>query len=215
MAEKIWYEDIGNFITQDNYHVILPSGTMTFVEKMNAIVRLFIYIGLLLALIKSEINYLFMGVVAAVVSIVIVEFDKKQKTQVDTFLQEKNLAIVNDKVCTKSTVENPFMNPSIADIAYNPDRPPACDLNEPEVQKQVEENFNKRLFKDVGDLYATMSSQREFYTVPATTIPNDQTNFAEWLYGIPPTCKEGNGLQCAQNINVNFPHMRAGASATL
>ena len=31
------------------------------------------------------------------------------------------------------------------------------------------------------------------------SIPNDQGNFAKWLYGTMPTCKEGNGLQCAAN----------------
>ena len=34
---------------------------------------------------------------------------------------------------------------------------------------------------------------------PGKSIPNDQGNFAKWLYGTMPTCKEGNGLQCAAN----------------
>jgi hypothetical protein len=35
--------------------------------------------------------------------------------------------------------------------------------------------------------------------MPSTTIPNDQTAFAKWLYLSPPTCKEGNGAQCVAN----------------
>ena len=32
-----------------------------------------------------------------------------------------------------------------------------------------------------------------------TTIPNEQTKFADWLYNTPDTCKEGNGAQCVAN----------------
>ena len=35
-----------------------------------------------------------------------------------------------------------------------------------------------------------MNSQRQFYTMPNTTIPNAQDDFAKWLYANPKTCKE-------------------------
>ena len=35
--------------------------------------------------------------------------------------------------------------------------------------------------------------------MPNTEAMNKQTEFAKWCYGTPPTCKEGNGLQCAAN----------------
>ena len=211
-SEQIWYEDLGGFITADNYYVILPASYMSFDEKINALLRLFIYIGLVLTLVLANIKYMFFGIIAAVVSVVIVEFDKNRKKKVEQFLAAKDLAVVNDTLCVRSTIENPFMNPSIADITYNPNRPPACDISDKQVQDTIENNFNKRLFKDVGDLYAKMSSQREFYTVPSTTIPNDQMQFAEWLYGSSMTCKEGNGLMCAFNTEVNNPHLRAGST---
>lgn len=213
MTEKIWYDDIGGFITAENYFIILPATDMTFEEKINALLRFFVYFGLLLSLLKANLKYMFFGIIAAVVSVFIVEFDKKQKQKVDQFLVKNNLDVVGDTVCARSTVDNPFMNPTISDITYNPDRPPACNTSDPQVQLQIESNFNKRLFKDVGDLYGKMSSQREFYTVPSTTIPNNQTEFAEWLYGTGSTCKEGNGMQCSKNIDVNYTHLRAGASA--
>ena len=34
-----------------------------------------------------------------------------------------------------------------------------------------------------------------FYTVPIRTVPNDQTEFANWLYKTGPTCKE-NSQNC-------------------
>jgi hypothetical protein len=35
-----------------------------------------------------------------------------------------------------------------------------------------------------------MSSQRNYFTMPWTTIPNKQDEFARWLYLSPKTCKE-------------------------
>jgi hypothetical protein len=201
MTEKIWYEDIQGFITQDNYFTILPMANMTFEEKANALVRFFIYLGLILALIKASYKYLFFGIIAMLVSVLLIEFDKSQRTRAEQFLAKQDLTVVNNTLCTKSTVDNPFMNPTMTDLAYNPQRPSACDVTNDLVQEQMNTNFNARLFKDVGDLYGKMSSQREFYTMPSTTIPNDQTGFAEWLYGSGSTCKEGNGEQCFANMN--------------
>ena len=61
-------------------------------------------------------------------------------------------------------------------------------------------NGNDSLFRDVNDLFGKNNSQRQFYTVPGNSIPNDQDTFAKWLYATPKTCKEGNGLQCAANM---------------
>ena len=41
---------------------------------------------------------------------------------------------------------------------------------------------------------------KEIYTLPVSGIINDQTSFAEWCYGRPLSCKEGNGIQCQSNI---------------
>ena len=36
--------------------------------------------------------------------------------------------------------------------------------------------------------------------MPNTMPSNEQGVFGEWCYGSPATCKEGNGLQCANNL---------------
>ena len=56
-----------------------------------------------------------------------------------------------------------------------------------------------RLFQDLGDSIAFKQSMRNFYSMPSTTIPNDQEKFANLLYGNMPSCKEGIILQCTKN----------------
>lgn len=201
-TDKIWYEDLGKFITSKNYFEILPSATMSLEAKINAILRLSIYISVLLSLIKIDYTYLFIGIIAIILSIVIYTFEMRQKVKTEKFMDKNKIDVVDNKVCLRSTVDNPFMNPNLSEYGSNYDKCNigACDINNEKIAESVDKNFNAKLFRDVSDLYGKMSSQRQFYTVPVTTIPNDQTAFAEWLYKTPPTCKEGNGLQCYRNI---------------
>ena len=63
----------------------------------------------------------------------------------------------------------------------------------------VENNFEEDLYKDVNDIFGKNNSQRQYYTMPGNSVPNDRDTFMKWCYQTPPTCKEGNGLQCAAN----------------
>ena len=92
------------------------------------------------------------------------------------------------------------MNVLMSDYIENPNREPACPLDE-EIKEKIEESFNFNLYKGLNedDLFNRNNSQRQFYTNPATTIPNDQTSFANWLYKTSPTCKE-NTIGCSRNI---------------
>jgi hypothetical protein len=197
MSEQIWYQDLPKFITSKNFYVMLPTQEMSLEQKLNALLRFFLYLSIVLSLVMVNSKYLFIGILAAILSYVIYQFEQRDRTTAEKFLEDKTLDIVDNKLCTRTTVENPFMNPSIVDIKYNPERPAACNIAS--VKDRVEANFKKRVFKDVNDIWGKDFSAREFYTAPSTTIPNDQEGFAKWLYGEPATCKEGNGLECKNN----------------
>jgi len=38
-----------------------------------------------------------------------------------------------------------------------------------------------------------------FYSMPNTRIPNDQTAFADFLYGNMPSCRDGSAFACVQD----------------
>ena len=98
--------------------------------------------------------------------------------------------------CTSPTVDNPFMNVTMKDYMNFDsdgsivDRPPACDSSSPDVKAQIDSNFNNNLFRDVQDVFGKSSSQRQFFTMPWTTVPNKMDEFARWCYLSPATCKE-------------------------
>lgn len=200
-GEQVWFEDIGRFITPENYLTILPQSHMTLEEKLNSLVRFFIYLGVILSILKDG-AYLFLGVVAGMVSIVLYNFQKKHAERVEKYLTEKNLDVVDNTLCIRPTVDNPFMNILQTDYADNPRRPEACNALHEKVQKSIDSKFHQRIFRDTSDIFNKMSSQREFYTMPNTMIPNDQEGFAEFLYGKGASCKEGNGQQCFNNLHV-------------
>ena len=93
-----------------------------------------------------------------------------------------------------------MMNVQLTDYRESPNRESLSKVTEtddPKMKKAIDDAFYSRMFRDVSDVYSTVASERNFYTMPVTTIPNDQKGFAEFCYGTPPTCKEGNGyLEC-------------------
>lgn len=202
MNESIWYENIYDLFNPTNYYKIIPIREMNLQEKLNALVRFFVYLGILLALINSNYKYLFLGIIAGLLSIIINNFEAKKKEETEKYLEKKNLTIVDNKVCARSTVENPFMNLSIADISLNPDHPQACDVDNYQVRKTMSKNFYSHVFRDVNDIYSKDASERQFYTMPCTKVANDQSDFANWLYNRGSSCKDGNAEQCMRNISI-------------
>ena len=75
----------------------------------------------------------------------------------------------------------------------------------------MKDKFNKKLYRDINSVYNNENSQREFYTMPNSEVCNRQKELGEWLYLTPPSCKEGNGLQCSANLSnpngLNISHL--------
>ena len=200
MPEVIWYEDLKAFITEHNFYKIIPQHYMDLEGKINAVVRFCMYLGVLLTLVMVDYRYLFIVIVAAIISIVIYEYHKREQSQRDAFMDSNGVQLVDDKLCAKPSVSNPFMNVLISVFQDNPHRPPACNVGNDANKAVVSAKFHARMFRDVNDIYDNMASQRQYYTTAVTTVPNDQGAYAEWLYGRPASCKQGNGSQCMNNI---------------
>ena len=88
--------------------------------------------------------------------------------------------------CRTPSLDNPFMNVLPLDARTVE---PACAYTK-ETKAQIDSAFHTNLYQDIDDVYGTNNSQRQFYTMPSSTIPNNQDSFAKWLYKTGPTCKE-------------------------
>jgi hypothetical protein len=92
----------------------------------------------------------------------------------------------------KPTKENPFMNPIVTDFGKE-NIVLASNVNDDEIKQDIEEYFNVDLYRDLSDLYDIKNSQRVWYTIPTTALPNDQDEFAKWLYKTDNICKVNQG----------------------
>ena len=98
---------------------------------------------------------------------------------------------------TLPSPKNPFMNVSPDEVKYNPNRPEAASVDTPVVKATLDDFFRVNWFSDPTDVFGRNQSQREFITMPSTTIPSDRESYQNWLYKIPgKTCKEGGRDAC-------------------
>jgi hypothetical protein len=47
------------------------------------------------------------------------------------------------------------------------------EVDDPKMKKAVDDAFYSRIYRDVSDVYSTVATERNYYTMPGTTIPND------------------------------------------
>lgn len=88
--------------------------------------------------------------------------------------------------CRRPSESNPFMNPTVND--FGEVMPQPCNIDDDDIQDEIYTNFNKDLFTEVSDLFERNNSQRQFYSVPGSNVP-DTIGFANWLYSPESTCK--------------------------
>lgn len=182
--ERFWADDPFQFLFDiDNYTKIIPDKNMDLVEQLNATFRFCILFSILMLVIRHDYRTVFFALFGSFLTIVIHKYNEKENVNKKNVLEK--LDVRHDKyagICTKPTPDNPFMNVNLTDYTDFPNRPKACNVSKESTKKEIEKNFNDKFPRDVDDIYNKKMTDRQFYTMPSTTIPNDQKAFAEWLY---------------------------------
>jgi hypothetical protein len=205
LNDTFWLNTPQILIDPKRLSEFFPNKLMTRVEQLNSIVRFCFYLSIILMLLKQNINYIYLFISSLVITFAIYQYDPKLKESElkETFGIYDNISKRDTyKKYVKPSYSNPFMNPSLLDYTENPDREAFSKksyINNNELDIDIEEKFSYNLYQDVNDIYGKTNSQRQFYTTPVTTIPNEQSNFANWLYGKPDSCRDNNGYQCMVN----------------
>jgi hypothetical protein len=201
MYDTIWYKDVVAFLNINKLPEFIPFPSLSFVEKLNAIMRFSLYFAIVLLAVKHNTLALYIPLFVGVFTWGLYSFYEKEMNEYLSMHKMSNIHIdkCTDEKCLLPTRNNPFGNISIADYALNPNRPPGCKITKPWVKKMAEKKFEHNLYRDVDDVWGRRTSSRNFYQTPIQTIPNKQNEFAKWLYSRKRTCKEGNGDACLMN----------------
>ena len=183
-----WFNNIS--ILFQNTNEFFPKKEFNRIRKVNAIARLSIYYSVLICLLKLDTKYLSLSFCLLLLSYYL--------GYVDTFQSTNNK---ENKKCTEPTDSNPFMNFMLGDQITNPNKPAACPVDS--VRKDQIKKYRIKAYPDPRDLFGKIITDRNFYTMPSTTIVNDQEGFAKYLYGDFGKCKS-EGKDCLKNRDNRF-----------
>jgi hypothetical protein len=135
---------------------------------------------------------------------VVVE-EKKAEADEEEGFADSDLGLDLDHkadIKTFPTASNPFMNVLVDEVKYNPTRASAAPIDCPLIQDKLDNFYRVQWWSDPTDVYGKNQGQRQFYTMPSTSVPSDRQSFQEWLFKIPgKTCKEGNRDACNPGTN--------------
>lgn len=204
-----WQQDISVLYRKDQLSAFVPKSNMSLEEKLNALVRFCCYAGIMLFAYNKSITFMYLPLIAMLITKLMYDH---QKSRAESMSNLPSGDIQNPRVrregglCVPPTADNPFMNVSMSDYRNDPDRPAACAITDPDIKISAKEKFTDNLFRDVNDVYGRTSSERQFYTMPSTTIPNRQDSFMQFCYGDvnKNSCKQGNMQRCVyEDIRAN------------
>jgi hypothetical protein len=185
MSDQFWSDLPSILFKQNRLSEFYITSDMTKVERLNAIVRFFIYTSILSVLYTNEPKYLLLIAIALIITYIINE-NSTENFSCDNPNGETG-KLTNDQIVfgedpnldtVKPTIDNPFMNPSIFDdiTKFKPQDYSDNTEKSNEVKKDIYNKFSANLFKDAGDIFDSNNSFREFYTVP-----NNVTNYSKFL----------------------------------
>lgn len=206
MASRIWFDDPIGFIfcSRDELANFIPDQNVPIESQLNAVMRFALYLALIVMLLRRKL--LPPLAIVATAGLVTYAIYTSSSTARDSIRERMHTVAVEEdpvtgRLCSSPTLNNPYMNVLLPDLTSFPDRPAACDITQESVQRRADDLQAHNLYVDSDDIYGRRScSRRSFYTNPVTTIPNDQTAFAQWLYGKGPTCRDGFGEACASHV---------------
>jgi len=190
--DPIWYED-PRVLFGPRFYEFVPTAGQTFEERINALTRFAIYGTILLYVLRRNPRHVAIGIaVVAVLALINYSRGLRSSESFGDLGEEETSAFADywpskKRTCVRPTGTNPFGNVLPTDIADDPAREATCAYDD--IKEEVRDAFNDKLYRNLNDVYEKANSQRQFYTMPSTTVPNDVGAFREFVYGIRKNCK--------------------------
>ena len=182
---SILYEDITSFNP-------LTKGSLNYV--LNAYTRLIIIITLILVIIYCNKIFIVYGIISLVIIYLIylnyskdnfmTDYDLKSLSKIN--LENENLPKKeSDFVNYKDNPNNPLKNILPTEYGKKPDNSGASNSD-----FKTTKFVDGKVFQTEAD-YVFDKNTRQYYTMPNTLVPNEQGEFAQWLYGTENNCRSG------------------------
>lgn len=173
----------------DNPRVLLsseiyPKEGMSQIEQLNSIARFSLIYLVVIYLLNGNMTWMAFSVTLLVLTIIF----------------RKSVEKMESILCHPKTKENPFGNFTVGDYFTDPKRPEVCDRENIKKSEELLES-NIPLIKD---FYNKDIALRNFYTMPVTSVVNDQTGFAKFLMGTESGECKINGNNCLKNHDTRF-----------
>lgn len=165
-----------------------PNKNMTKNQILISFTKYSIIIIILFYFIGSNSNWYYLPIGIIIGSLILYLLDiNKQK--------EDKQKILDFVECKKPNINNPYMNVL---VTQNDENLPACDSRDKEVRKLTKKFYKFNLYQNGDDLFDKKNMERQFYTMPSTTIPNKQDDFMKSLYN--------NYINCKTNSELCLPY---------
>lgn len=104
------------------------------------------------------------------------------------FVYDGGVPTTATEIARVPTKNNPFMNTLPTDIL---DAPGAKASEKAYEKSPMYDDFFRIVWhSDPNDVFGKTQSQRQFYTMPSTSVPNDRESYQQWLYGGATSCKQ-------------------------
>ena len=200
---QFWIHNPITLFDSTNITKLWPQPTNTFEDNLNIMTRLIIILTLAGYIIDNKPRILFIGSLC-ILLILTIFFVRKHRSE-----NFENSGIEKKEEYEEIQVNNPLGNVLMNEIHTKADRkqaPPSyCNSTEHEINEKTKtmikqmnpgnSDIEKKLFQDLGDEFQFDNSMRQFYSMPNTQVPNNQTEFAKFCYGNLPSRKEENLMQ--------------------
>lgn len=207
-----WLKDIT--VLLDDPLDFFPDKDQTKDERLNSITRLSLYIAIAMSFHKKSGNYMWIFIAMLLFTMMLhnssIDYLENAISGVTSPLFTVKKA--DPFITSDPTVENPFMNATLGEyLKIGEDgnvlaKPPALDISNPEVKKRVADLFfNGDPQGNIDDFYNKDGGQRQFLSMPSTSIPADREEFQNWVYKIPARCKEDSNCLVYEDLRANRP----------
>ena len=168
-----------------------PTASQSARERVASTTRFILYATCIIYLINRDVRVFALGILALAILYYLMTMNMISDGKLrQSFTDGRVPGPLRGEV-TLPTLDNSMGNVLLSDYVDNPDRPAAAWY--PSMRAEVLNTWSQ-----IHPFERQRDAERNFYTMPASTIPNDQAAFAYGAFGKPfaPKCHDQGGAAC-------------------